>query len=382
MIDNDITNNTKHRRIHQRIIFYNSDDDSTNSLAITDDRANQKKNSIPHVLNFKDKIPKPNINNDSSKKKYYNKINNNTNKKNESGNKKVHKNDRISAINNYSSNNYNNNEEQKYSNINDYYDKGEYIKIINEKEKIPLINEFLQKKYQYGITKEIYNSQRDIKDKGNNKEKHVPINKESFSNIHSFIKKVNHPIKVYPNRSNNNDILSSNKKGINIEQKIGNNNIKFDEISNKKDSKINYENNVYNLNFIKKNPKREQVIKRKILDLNKRRNYIEDYEEEIEKDKNGYRIEKKYINVNILNKEIKNNEGCEDIKAIDNEQEDEEGESGVNRGNEYLEGYGGNCEPVNEKSKNCFNKNIEFIEDDEEQQHDNDLNNLGLMYID
>ena len=195
----------------------------------------KKKNSIPHALNFKDKIPKPNTNNDSSKKKYYNKINNNTNKKNESGNKKVHKNDRISAINNYSSNNYNNNDEHKYSNINAYYDKGEYIKIINEKEKISLINEFLQKKYQYGITNEINSSQRDIKDKKINNENNVLINKESFSNIHSFIKKVNHPIKVYPNRSNNNDIFSSNKKEINTEQKIGKNNIKFDEISNKKD---------------------------------------------------------------------------------------------------------------------------------------------------
>ena len=43
MIDNDITNNFKRRRINQRIISYNSDDDSTNSLAITDDRSNLKK---------------------------------------------------------------------------------------------------------------------------------------------------------------------------------------------------------------------------------------------------------------------------------------------------------------------------------------------------
>ena len=383
MINKDTTNNFKGRRINQRIISFNSDDDSTNSLAITDDKVIQRKNSIQHALKFKDKIPKPNTNNDSSKKKNYNKINNNTNKKIESENKKVHKNDRISAINNYiSSECNNNNDDNKYSNINFYYDKGEYIKIINEKEKISLIKEFLQKKYQNGTTKEIYNNQRDIKDKENNKENNAPINKENSSNIHFFIKKVNHPIKVYPNTSNNNDIFSSNKKEINNEQKIGNNNIKFDEISNKKDTNIHDENNAYNLNIIKRSSKKEQEIKRKKLDLNKRRNYIEDYEEEIEKDQNGYRIEKKYINENILNKEIKNNEGYEDIKVIDNDQEDdEEKEIGVNGGNEYLEGYVGNCEPLNERNGNCFNENIKFIEDDEEQQDDNELNNLGLMYM-
>ena len=383
MIVNDTTNNVERKRLNQRNISYNSDDDSTSSLAITDDRAHPKKKSIPHVLNSKDKIPKPNTNNDSSKKKYYNKINNNTNKKNESRNIKVLKNDRISAINNI------NNDDKKYSNYNAYnYNKGEYFEIINEKEKISLINEFLQKKYQSDIKKEIDNSQRVIKDKKNNKENDAPLNKESFNNFHSFIKKVNHPIKVSPNRSNNNDIISSNKNEINTEQKIGKNNIKFDEISNNKDSNINNNNIFNNLNITKRSPNREQEIKRKKLDLNKRRNYIEDYEEEIEKNENGYSIEIKYINndeeeinENILNKEIKNYKGYEDIKFIDNDEEDEKLENSVNRGNEFLEGCRSNSEQVNEKTGNCFNKNKGYIDDDEVQQGENELNNLGLMYI-
>ena len=118
-----------------------------------------------------------------------------------------------------------------------------------------------------------------------------------------------------------------------------------------------------------------------------RTQYIGNFKEDImidnlTKDQNGYRIEKKYINENIFNKEIKNNEGYEDIKVIDNDQEDdEEKEIGVNGGNEYLEGYVGNCEPLNERNGNCFKENIKFIEDDEEHQDDNELNNLGLMYM-
>ena len=53
----------------------------------------------------------------------------------------------------------------------------------------------------------------------------------------------------------------------------------------------------------------------------------------------------------------------------------------MNRGNEFLEGCRSNSEQVNEKTGNCFNKNKGYIEDDEVQQGENELNNLGLMYI-
>ena len=383
MIDQESTNNSVNNKTNEKKSNDNPDNDSVYSILTISDQSNITKKLIPYSNRCNKIMFKKNDNNE----------NRNTKRKPQIYKKII--------FGNNSKINYNN-KEKEINNNKKYVDykknnNEKYFKIIDDKEKPFLFNQIPQNNI-ISIKKENINGTiNDLKDKEIN-ENDIQIKKENVKDLASFITKINRVknnnsllTKINPNHNNIN--ISSSKKEIlknkiNINQINENNNIKIKKIPIKENKNDNHINNNKNEN-IKKIEKKEEV---KIIrnDWNIRKKYIDNYEEDCEKDENGYSIETSYIknkdqkNKNNLNKDIKYNEDYENIQyIIDSEEEYEKNyNNNINKENQKFENYKDiqfTEDSEEEKDKNNINK--KYIENSEEENNQNDLNNLGLHYI-